>query len=294
MSNKTIDTIKHLSKTKGGLRLLLVMIADGVSKDSDVYDAKIETLMADTGYDRRFVQRLISKGIASGELISYPRGNRSSSFQIPMLEGEPGYDPQECPEFARWQNGEEPLHYCSGTHTPLSVNREEQYRVWLGENKALGRRKARRVQRSIDHPKEQEPETTPESGQLTTLEWSIDRPEADNRPPQSGQLTAQYPYSTHSITHNVPTRTREPSSTKKIEKADPEPEADPFPRSVPPLPSLGNGALTSTAFAQLYRARHGIDTKQSIVWTAYLSYRESGELPHELIETPQEATHGTP
>lgn len=183
MSNKAIDAVKHCSKAKGGVRLLLVMIADGISKDSDLYDAKIETLMADTNYDRRFVQRLVSRAIAHGELVSYPRGNRNSAYQIPMLDGEPGYDPQPCPEYERWQGGETPSHYCNGTHTPLSVNREEEYRVLLGEKRSLRRAKATRPQRSIDRPPQRSIDRPDESeasqsGLLTAPQRSIDRPTA--------------------------------------------------------------------------------------------------------------------
>ena len=270
MSNKTIDAVKHCSKAKGGLRLLLVMIADGVSKDTDLYDAKIETLMADTNYDRRFVQRLVSRGIAAGELVTFPRGNRNSAFQIPMLEGEPGYDPQDCPEYARWQAGEAPDHYCNGRHTPLSINREEEYRVLLGEKRSLRRRATKKPgrsidrtqdtisERSIDHPAE---ETPSQSGLLTTLQRSIDHPAAVDRPPQSGLLTAHYPSGTLVITHDVPEAP--PSQLEKMERAGPDPEADP--------PRLRDTPPTFGEFASTYRKQpgKGILTRYSEIRAAY-------------------------
>src|SRR5579859_5415756 len=116
MSNRAINAVLDHSKTKGPTRLLMFVIADGIGKDSNVYRARVATLMRDCNCSEASVHRLVRKALASGELVQIDNPGHASHFAIPLLEGEPGYAPVDC---------HSDTHTCSGHHTPLDITRED-------------------------------------------------------------------------------------------------------------------------------------------------------------------------
>ncbi len=136
MSNRAIDAVRDFSNSKGSERLLLFMIAEGINKSSGTYEAKISTLMDDCNMSERWVQKLIGQLVESGELVVIKRTGHSSSFAIPIYEGELGYAPQPC-------IGKD--HLCTGRHTPLSVDRETSRREEWAEQRRIQRRARRGV-----------------------------------------------------------------------------------------------------------------------------------------------------
>ena len=116
MSNRAINAVLDHSKTKGSQRLLMFVIADGIGKDSGFYHAKVETLRRECNCSERYIQTLIGKLLKTPELIAFETQGHATKFAIPILEGEPGYAPEECHSES---------HTCAGFHTPLDITRED-------------------------------------------------------------------------------------------------------------------------------------------------------------------------
>ena len=167
MSNRAIDAVRDFSPSKGSERLLLFMIAEGINKSSGTYEAKISTLMDDCNMSERWVQKLIGQLNQSGQLIIMRRTKQSSSFAIPVYEGEIGYAPRVCTSKA---------HICTGFHTPLSVNRETIRREEWAEQRRIQRHARRRVHHNAPIPNEGERECTLKGERECTLEVNGNAP----------------------------------------------------------------------------------------------------------------------
>jgi hypothetical protein len=115
MSNRAISAVLDYSQTRGDDRVLMIVIADGISKDTEVYRARISTLMRQCNRSESAVHRHITRCIKAGELVVLDSTHAPNTFAVPILPGEPGYDPQPC---------DATDHTCNGYHTPLSVSRE--------------------------------------------------------------------------------------------------------------------------------------------------------------------------
>lgn len=261
MSNRAIDAVKDFSTRKGSERLLLVMIADGINKSTGVYEAKIDTLMADCNMSERWIQKLIVRLLESGELIVFERTGHSSAFAIPIFQGEQGYAPQPC---------DSETHLCLRMHTPLSVNREEVRRdEWSAQRRR--QRSGRRVKGVNDRTPPGENDAEGDKGvnyDAPPGELSFTPPRPIVHPPVNYDAP---------ITHSLPTDlpadvpdalTREPSSSHQ--KIADEPDAAPaLTPPAPPLPAPGAAptlspqAIWGRACA---RMREGLPPAQMASW----------------------------
>ena len=115
MSNRAINAVLDFSQTKGDDRVLMFVIADGISKDTGAYPARISTLMRQCNRSESTVHRHVNRCIRSGELIVLDGLQSANTFYIPILPGEAGFAPESC---------EGGAHSCNGYHTPLSIDRE--------------------------------------------------------------------------------------------------------------------------------------------------------------------------
>lgn len=128
MGNYTINGVKNCSRTKGSLRLLLFLIADAIPDNTGYYTLTTEALATYCNYEERFTRRLLNRLVPTGELIKVTRPGKKVVYMIPILEGEPGYDPQPCDGTS---------HECTGYHTPLDRTRDELYRAFYAAKKTL-------------------------------------------------------------------------------------------------------------------------------------------------------------
>lgn len=120
MSFDAFKAVRDSSSHKGAALLLMICIADRISQDTDKGHVVVGKLARDTRMTERYVQKLLGKLIASGELVIEPIPGRTSYYYIPLLPGEPGYNPQPC---------DDKSHDCNGMHTPLNVNRADSDRA---------------------------------------------------------------------------------------------------------------------------------------------------------------------
>lgn len=130
MSNLAITATLAYSRAKGNARLLQLVIADAINRDTDRATRKVANLAFDCNLGHRNIQLNLLKQIAAGELIGFQdahAGGRWYTFAIPIYPGEEGHDPVPCA-------AED--HYCNGRHTPLEVSRHMLY-----DQKALAARK---------------------------------------------------------------------------------------------------------------------------------------------------------
>lgn len=131
MSNRAISAVIDYGQLKGPHLALMLVIADGMDKDTDQYHAKIATLARQCHCSERAVQRSILSCLRAGELIVQEGMIYPNTFYIPIYEGEPGYHPMPC---------ESTTHTCTKYHTPLTVSREEARADDVKQARAAARR----------------------------------------------------------------------------------------------------------------------------------------------------------
>lgn len=117
MSNMAIDGVLYHSQMRGSARLLMFAIANAANINTDRWALSIDVLATHCKCTPRYVQKLVPKCVAAGELVVIDRPGYASEFHVPILPGEPGYAPAPCGELAAG------THFCNGEHTPLSITR---------------------------------------------------------------------------------------------------------------------------------------------------------------------------
>lgn len=237
----------------------MFVIADGISKDTGAYPAKIATLMRQCNRSESTVHRHITRCIALGELVVLDGTHSPNTFYIPILPDEAGFAPQEC-------DGVE--HSCNKLHTPLYVNRED-----LADSAIKAARSRRRNPHkgtNIGTPHQNESNGAPV---LTPPPVSTDTPGYQERHPGVSVVAPNTHIDTPFITPVIPQGVA-PSLTK-LEEVDHDAEADPpLLRGAPPVECE---RLTrqqwQTQFCADYQAKYGFEPKASVVALQYDLYR---------------------